>query len=275
MLCQIEDNVRESDCFFIQTSVDPVSDHIIESCLIMDALRSSSASRITSVFPYFPYVRSDKKDQPRISIAAKLMGRMFQTAGASRFLVMDLHAEQIQGFFDVPVDQLLSRNIFCEYIRNSRELSNHVLVAPDVGESKHLLAFSNALGLPMAIIDKRRFGNTGVVKSVTLIGDVAGKHVLTFDDEIASGSTLISASDFLKDNGAKSVCAFITHGVLCGDAYKKLSQSSLDELVITDTIPAIPEFMQLSNFKILSVAPLFAEAIKCIHFGNSITRLFK
>ncbi len=273
MLVRILDNVRETDIFVIQTSCPPVSDGIIETCLLLDALKHSSAARVTAVIPYFPYVRSDKKDQPRVSIAAKMMANMFQTAGADKFLLMELHSHQIQGFFHVPVDQLLAVDVFCDYLRK-QDLDNHIIVAADVGEAKHLGRYANRLNLPMAIIDKRRIGNTDTVVPTHLIGDVSGMSCLLIDDEIASGGTLCKAADFLKEKGAKSVRAAVVHPVLSGTALEKINTSSLDELIVTNTIPLGDKLDSCKKITVLSVAPLFAKAIQRIHNGDSISVLF-
>ncbi len=273
MLVKILDNVREADVFVLQSSCPPVSDGIVETCLLLDALKHSSASRITAVLPYFPYVRSDKKDQPRISIAAKLMARIFQTAGANRFLLMELHSHQIQGFFDVPVDQLLAVDVFCDYLKE-QDLANYVIVAADVGEAKHLGRYATRLNLPMAIIDKRRMGNTDTVIPTHLIGDVEGKDALLIDDEIASGGTLCKAADFLKEKGANSVRAAVVHPVLSGTALEKINNSSLDELIVTNTIPLGNKLEICEKIRVLSVGPLFAKAMQRIHNGESVSVLF-
>lgn len=273
LLVRILDNVREADIFVIQTSCPPVSDGIIETCLLLDALKHSSAARVTAVLPYFPYVRSDKKDQPRISIAAKLMANLFQTAGADKFLLMELHSHQIQGFFHVPVDQLLAVDVFCDYLKKN-DLGNSIIVAADVGEAKHLGRYANRLNLPMAIIDKRRIGNTDTVVPKHLIGDVNDMNCLLIDDEIASGGTLCKAADFLKEKGAKTVRAAVVHPVLSGTAINRINASSLDELIVTNTIPLGDKLEKCPKIKVLSVAPLFAKAIQRIHNGDSISVLF-
>jgi ribose-phosphate pyrophosphokinase len=273
MLVRLLDNVREADIFVIQTSCPPVSDNIIETFLMLDALKNSSAARVTAVLPYFPYVRSDKKDQPRISIAAKLMARLLETAGASRFLLMELHSHQIQGFFDVPVDQLLAVDVFCDYLQD-QDLSNFVIVAADVGEAKHLGRYANRLNLPMAIIDKRRLGNSDNVIPTQLIGNVEGKHALIIDDEVASAGTLCKAAEFLKEKGAKTIRAAVVHPVLSGSALEKINASPLDELIVTNTIPLGDKKRLCPKITELSVAPLFAKAIQRIHNGDSISVLF-
>lgn len=273
MLVRVLDNVREDDIFVIQSSCPPVSDNILETFILLDALKHSSAARITAVIPYFPYVRSDKKDQPRISIAAKLMARLHQTAGAHRFLLMELHSHQIQGFFNVPVDQLLAVDVICNYLKK-QDLENFVIVAADVGEAKHLGRYANRLNLPMAIIDKRRMGNSDSVIPTHLIGDVDGKHALIIDDEVASAGTLCKAAEFLREKGAKTIRAAIVHPVLSGNALEKINNSPLDELIVTNTIPLGSKREICKKLKVLSVAPLFAKAIQRIHNGDSISVLF-
>ena len=273
MLVQLLDNVREADVFVIQSSCPPVSDNIIETFLLLDSLKHSSAARVTAVLPYFPYVRSDKKDQPRISIAAKLMANLHQTAGANRFLTMDLHSPQIQGFFNVPVDQLLATDVFCEYFKK-RDLKDFVIVAADVGEAKHLGRYANRLNLPMAIIDKRRMGNSDTVVPTHLIGDVEGLNALIIDDEVASAGTLCKAAEFLMEHGANSVTAAVVHPVLSGNAIEKINNSPIEELVVSNSIPLKEKVKQCAKITTLSVAPMFAKAIQRIHNGDSISVLF-
>jgi ribose-phosphate pyrophosphokinase len=273
MLVQLLDNVREADVFVIQSSCPPVSDNIIETFLLLDSLKHSSAARVTAVLPYFPYVRSDKKDQPRISIAAKLMANLHQTAGANRFLTMDLHSPQIQGFFNVPVDQLLATDVFCEYFKK-RDLKDFVIVAADVGEAKHLGRYANRLNLPMAIIDKRRMGNSDTVVPTHLIGDVEGLNALIIDDEVASAGTLCKAAEFLMEHGANSVTAAVVHPVLSGNAIEKINNSPIEELVVSNSIPVKEKVKQCAKITTLSVAPMFAKAIQRIHNGDSISVLF-
>lgn len=272
-MVKVQENVREADVFVVQTSCPPVSDNIIETFLMLDSLKHSSAQRVTAVLPYFPYVRSDKKDQPRISIAAQLMAKLHQQAGANRFLTMELHSPQIQGFFDVPVDQLLPTEVFADYFKKT-DLSNSVVVAADVGEAKQMGKYATKLDLPMAIIDKRRIGNTETVAPAHVIGEVEGKDCLIIDDEVASGGTLCAAADFLKEKGALSVKAAITHPVLSGNAIEKINKSSLDELVVCNTIPLGEKAINCPKITELTVAPLFAKAINNIHNGDSISVLF-
>ncbi len=274
LLVQIEENVREADVFVIQPSCPPVSDGIIELLMTIDALRHASAGRITAVLPYFPYVRSDKKDRPRVSITARLMADLLQTAGANRVLTMDLHSPQVQGFFRIPADQLQAAPILCDYLRQSRDLSNYVLVAGDVGESKEAGHYANRLNLPIAIVDKRRDGDDETARATNLIGDVEGKVALIVDDEVASGGTLLEAARFVLERGAVAVEACVVHGVLSGRAIERIQASPLRQLVVTDTIPLTPP-KRIERIHVQSVARLFAEAIKAIHDGSSVSRLFR
>ena len=273
LLAKVLDNVREADVFVIQTSCPPVSDGIIETFLLLDALKHSSAARVTAVLPYFPYVRSDKKDQPRISIAARLMADLFETSGADRILTMELHSPQIQGFFHIPVDQLMATDVICNFYKK-KDLNNYVIVAADVGEAKHLGKYANRLNLPMAIIDKRRLGNSDTVVPTHLIGDIKGKNALIIDDEVASAGTLCTAADFLKEKGAQKVTAAIVHPVLSGNAIERINNSCLDELVVTDSIPVLEKVKNCSKIIPLTVAPLLAKAIERIHNGDSLSVLF-
>ena len=274
MLVQIDENVREADVFVIQPSCPPVSDGIIELLMTIDALKHASAARITAVLPYFPYARSDKKDRPRVSITARLIGDLLQTAGADRILTMNLHSPQAQGFFRIPTDQLQAAPILCDYLRESRDLSNYVLVAGDVGESKDVGHYASRLDLPIAIVDKRRSGDDEVARAVNLIGDVEGKVALIIDDEVASGGTLVEATRFVLQRGAVAVEACIVHPVLSGKAIERIQESPLRKLIVTDTIP-LAASKRIDKIHVTSVAPLFADAIQAIHDGSSISRLFR
>ena len=273
MMVQIDENVREADVFLVQPSCAPVSDGIVELLLTIDALKHASASRITAVVPYFPYARSDKKDRPRISIAARLMADLVQTAGANRVLTMNLHSPQVQGFFRIPVDQLLGEPILCDYLARNRDLSNCVVVAGDVGESKDVGRYANRLKLPLAIVDKRREGDDETPRAVNVIGDVAGKRALIVDDEIASGGTIVEAARFVLERGATSVEAAAVHAILSGSAIERISASPIDSLVVTNTVP-VPPGKRIDKIQILSVAELFALAIRAIHDGQSVSHLF-
>src|SRR5215470_8644365 len=274
MLVQIEENVREADVFVIQPSCTPVSDGIIELLITIDALKHASAGRITAVLPYFPYARSDKKDRPRISITARLMADLLQTAGADRVLTMNLHSPQVQGFFRIPADQLQAAPILCDYLRESRNLANYVLVAGDVGESKDVGHYAARLDLPIAIVDKRRYGDDEVARAVNLIGDVQGKIALIIDDEVASAGTLVEAARFALERGAVAAEACVVHAVLSGRAIERIEASPIRQLVVTDTIPLAPH-KRIDKIHVQSVARLFADAIKSIHDGSSVSRLFR
>ena len=273
ILFQCRENVREKDVFVVQTSCPPVSDGIVELLIIIDALRHASARRITAVLPYFPYTRSDKKDRPRISITARLMADLLETAGANRVLTMNLHSPQVQGFFRIPVDQLNATPIVSDHLRGTTNLEDSVLVASDVGEAKDLAEYAHRLRLPMAIIDKRRLDDTENPQAVALIGDVRGRDVLIIDDEIASGGTMIEAARFLVEHGARRVEAAAVHPVLSGRAPERLRSSPIERLVVTNSIPVPPEKRD-GRIEIVSVARLFADAIAAIHTGSSISTLF-
>jgi ribose-phosphate pyrophosphokinase len=269
---KIDENVREQDVFVVQTSCPPLSEHIIELFILIDALKHASARRVTAVLPYFPYARSDKKDEPRISVTARLMADLLKTAGADRVLTVDLHSPQIQGFFSMPADQLTAVPVLCGALR-ARGLTETVVVAADVGESKDAGRFAKLLNLPLAIIDKRREGDDERAQARALIGEVRGKHALIVDDEIATGGTIFAATDFLFQCGAKSVSAAVVHPVLSGRAYERLALSKLERLLVTNSIPlSAPN--PTPKIEVLSVAPLIAEAIARIHDGRSVSELF-
>lgn len=272
MLVQIEENVRGCDVFVVQTSAPPVHEHLFELLIMIDALRSASADRITAVMPYIPYIRSDKKDRPRISIAARLVADLLKTAGADRVLTMDLHSPQAQGFFRMPVDQLLGAGPICERLRRE-DRENWVLVAADAGEAKDLGRYANRLDLPMAIIDKRREGDDEKPKAVSLIGNVEGKVAVVVDDEIASGGTLVEAATFLKKHGATQVLASATHPIFSANAAQRIDEAFIDKVIVTDTVPLQPH-QQSEKVEVLSVAKIFAEAIRRIHDGRSVSQLF-
>jgi len=269
---RIDETVRGKDVFFIQTSTPPVAEMLVETLITLDTLKLASAGRVTAVIPYFPYVRSDKKDEPRISIAAKLMAKLLETSGADRVLTMNLHAPQIQGFFGVPSDQLLARKLVIDYFK-TKDLSNAVVVAPDAGSAKMAGGYAKRMNLPLAIMDKRRKGHNDKAEIFHVIGDVKGKDALIFDDEIATAGSMIEAEKALRNMGISSIRAFAVHGVLAGPAVERLSNSSMDEVVTTNTIP-IAKDKQWDKLTILDVAPLFANAIKNINAGDSITKLF-
>ena len=269
---QILENVRDRDVFVLQSFTEPVSHHIVELLITLDALRSASAQRITAVIPYYSYARSDKKDQPRISITGRLMADMLVTAGANRVLTMDLHADQVHGFFSVPVDHLTAIVTIAEHFRQHFDLSNMVAVATDAGGAKRVGRFSERLGIPMAIIDKRRISDT-TVKQGQLVGDVSGRDAVIFEDEISTGGTLVSTIETLRAAGAKSVHAGAVHGVLCGPAIERLRQAEIDSIVVTNTV-RVDEDKLFDKLTVLTVAPLLAAAIERIHSGASVGALF-
>ena len=274
ILYQCQDNVRECDVFVVQTSCSPVSDHLLELMIMIDALKHASARRITAVLPYFPYARSDKKNRPRISITARLIADLLETAGANRVLTMNLHSPQVQGFFRIPTDQLNATPLVCDYLRESTDLKDSVLVAGDVGEAKDLGEYANRLNLPMAIIDKRRYDDSEQPRAVSLIGDVAGRNALIIDDEIASGGTMAAAAEFLKASGARRVEAAAVHAVMSGSVKGRLDDSAIERVLVTDSIP-IAQDRRSSKVEAVSVASLFAEAIDAIHHGKSVSQLFR
>lgn len=270
---KIEENVREADVFVIQTSCPPVSDYLLELLIIIDALKFASAARITAVLPYFPYARSDKKDEARISITARLVADLLETAGADRVLAMTLHAPQILGFFRRPADQLFATPILAQYFRRTGQ-PDSVVVATDAGAAKFAGHFAKRLSVPMAIIDKRRFDDSEQAQSVALIGDVDGKNAIIYDDEIATGGSIKEAAGILRKFGAKTVRVGVTHPVFSGPAVDRLTEAGLDELVVTDTIP-IPadKAKALPMLKVLSTAGMLGDAILRIHGGRSISEM--
>lgn len=270
---KIEENVREADVFVVSTSAPPVSDGLMELLIMIDALKFASAARITAVLPYFPYARSDKKDEARISITARLMADLLETAGADRVLTMTLHAPQILGFFRKPADQLLATPILTQYFRQG-DLSNTVVVATDAGAAKFAGHFAKRLSVPMAIIDKRRYDDTEKAQSVALIGDVKGKDAIIYDDEIATGGSIKEASRILREFGARTVKVGVTHPVFSGSAVQTLNDAGLDELVVADTVPISDEKRAaMRNLRILSTAGMFGDAILRIHGGRSISEM--
>ncbi len=239
---------------------------------MLDALRRASARRITAVIPYFGYARQDRKDQPRVPITAKLVANLLTVAGANRILTLDLHAGQIQGFFDIPLDHLYAVNVFIEYFKKLKIKNDLVIVSPDVGGIKMARAYAKRFKASLAIVDKRR-NSPDSTEVMHLLGEVKGKTAILVDDLIATGSSLVEAAKVLKEKGAKKIYACVTHGVLSGNAVKKLENSFIDFLAITDSIPLLPQ-KRSKRIKVVSVAGLFAEAIKRIHLEKSISILF-
>ena len=269
---QIDENVRERDVFVVQALTEPASDHILELLITLDALRSASASRITAVIPYFSYARSDKKDAPRISIAGRLIADLLKTAGANRVLTMDLHAEQVHGFFSIPVDHLTAIPIIADHLQATCDMDNAVVVATDAGGAKRAGKFAGRVGLPLAIIDKRRVSDTEV-RQGHVVGDVRNKDAIIFEDEVSTGGTLVETAHTLERAGANRVFAGATHGVLVGNATEKLAASPIESLTVTNTV-SVSEEKRRGNVDVLSVAQLMAEAIRRIHTGESVGALF-
>lgn len=269
---KINENVRGNDVFVMQSTSFPANDNLVELLILIDALKRASAYRITAVLPYFGYARQDRKDQPRVPITAKLIANLLSRAGASRVLTIDLHAGQIQGFFDIPLDHLYAINTFVEYFEK-KHIENLVVVSPDVGGIKMARAYSKRLKADLAIVDKRRINDTQA-EVMNIMGEVSGKNVVIVDDIIATAGSVVEAAGALKNAGAKDIYATITHPVLCGPAVERITASPLKELVVTDTIP-IEESKMIDKIKVLTLAPLLASAIKRIHDEESISILFE
>lgn len=269
---KIDENVRGSDVFLVQSCCTPVNDSIMELLIMMDALKRSSATRVTAVLPYFGYARQDRKDEPRVPITAKLVADLITTAGADRVLTMDLHAGQIQGFFNIPVDNLYALPVLLDYMVKQSG-TNLVVVSPDAGGVERARAFAKRLQANLAIIDKRREGPNNA-RVMNIIGDVSGRDALLVDDLIDTAGTVIQAAQACKDQGARRVWAGCTHPVLSGQAMERLTQSCLDEVVVTNTIPLQGKDQQYPKLRVLSVAPLLGEAISRIHEEESVSSLF-
>ncbi len=270
---RILDSVRECDVFVLHTSTPPVDQNLMETLIMIDALRRASARRITAVLPYYPYVRSDKKDQPRVPITARLVADLLTTAGADRVVTMDLTAAQIQGFFRIPVDHLTALPILCNYFA-AKKLKHPVVVAPDAGSAKWASRYAERLGAPLVLLDKRRLGNSGEVSIANVVGEVQDAEAIVFDDEIDRASSVAEAARVLLDHGAREVYAGCTHGVLSGPAVERIAASPLKEVVVTNTIP-IPPAKRIPKITVLSVADLLAQAIRGVHEGASLSPLFR
>jgi len=269
---KIEQNVRGEDVFIVQSTCAPANENLMELLIIIDAMKRASAGRITAVLPYFGYARQDRKDQPRVPITAKLTANLLARAGADRVITIDLHAGQIQGFFDIPLDHLYAVSIFAEYFKK-KKLKDVVIVSPDVGGIKMARAYAKRLGGGLAIVDKRRINDVDA-EVMHIMGDVEGKNVILVDDIVATAGSLTEAATALRKNGAKDIYAAITHPVLCGPALERLKKSEIKELEVTDTIPMNGE-KSAENIVQLPVAALLGEAIRRIHNGESISALFE
>ncbi len=270
---ELRENVRGANCFVVQPTCAPVNEHLMELLIMIDALKRASAGSIVAVIPYFGYARQDRKVKPRTPISAKLVADLLTTAGANRVVSVDLHAGQIQGFFNIPVDHLFALPVAIEYLRSRQDSGEAIVVSPDAGGVERARAYSKRLGLSLAIIDKRRSG-PNVSEVMNIIGDVRGKDAIIIDDMIDTAGTLVQAAGAIMEAGARSVRSFATHGVLSGSAIARIEQSPLSEVIITDTIPLRPATQACSKLRQLSVARLLGEAIKRIHHGDSISSLF-
>ena len=269
---QILENVRGADVFVVQPCSDPVDRHLFELLLMIDAFKRASAWRVTAVVPYYAYARQDRKDKPRVPISAKLVADLLETAGANRALTLDLHAPQIQGYFNVPVDHLYAAPVLVDYFRQ-RKLENLIVVSPDAGGVERARAFAKRLDSPLAIVDKRRV-DVDVSEVMHLIGDVRGKQALVIDDIIDTAGTLVKTAEALLKEGATRVFAACTHPVLSGPAVERICNSQITEVVVTDSVPLSEAAQKVAKIKVLSVAELLARGIRSIHEESSISELF-
>lgn len=272
-LVKVEDDVRGKDCFVVQSTCPPVNDNLMELLIFIDSLRRASARRITAVIPYYGYARQDRKSEGRTPITAKLVANMITTAGADRVLTMNLHADQIQGFFDIPVDHLTAAPVLTQHFAG-QQLENAVLVSPDVGNIKFGTDFATRIGTELAVIHKRRINSESTV-AVTIVGNVEGKDVMMFDDMITTAGTVCEAVKLVRANGAQRIFVGATHGVFAGPALERLASAEINEIVVTDTIPPRDECQErLKNLTTLTVADLIGEAIRRIHEHRSVSALF-
>jgi len=273
MLVKLDEDVRGKDCFIVQATCPPVNDNLMELLIFIDCLRRASAKRITAVIPYFGYARQDRKSEGRTPITAKLVANMLTKAGVNRVLAMNLHADQIQGFFDIPVDHLTAAPVLARHFVE-RRLKDTVLVSPDVGNIKFGSDFASRFGSELAVIHKRRLTGDSTV-AVTIVGNVKGKNVMMFDDMITTAGTVCEAAKLVRAHGAVGIYVAATHGVFAGQAIERLAEANLNEIVVTDTIPARPDLRQrLPNVTVLSVSDLVGEAIRRIHEHRSVSALF-
>ena len=272
LMVKLDEDVRGRDIFLIQPTCPPTNDSLMELLIFIDCARRASAERVTAVIPYFGYARQDRKDEGRVPITAKLVANLISTAGADRVLTIDLHAGQIQGFFDIPVDNLYAEPVLTNYFRRCR-MDNLVLVSPDAGNAKHARIYAEHLGGDFAVIDKRRISGKDVAIE-RVIGDVKGKTVLMVDDMISTAGTISEAAKLCKKEGAERIYVGATHALLCGPALERLAAAPIDEIVVTDTIPIPDETINALKLKVLSVADLIGKAIHCIHNDESVSSLF-
>ncbi len=270
---RVEDDVRGRDCFVVQSTCRPVDEHLMELLIYLDCLRRASASRITAVIPYFGYARQDRKDEGRVPITAKLAANLITCAGANRVLAIDLHAQQLQGFFDIPVDHLTGELVLSKYFKE-KKISRLTVVSPDVGNIKTASRYTSHLGGDLAIVHKKRVSGSKV-EAREIIGDVKDRNIVMCDDIIATGGTVCSAAKLIKQRGAGKIYVGATHGVFAGEALKLLKKAPIDEVVVTDTIPQNKETRKLRNIKVLTVSTMLGEAIKRIHKNESVSNLFE
>jgi ribose-phosphate pyrophosphokinase len=273
IMIEITENVRGRDVYVIQSTCAPTNNNLMELLIMTDALKRASAATITAVIPYYGYARQDRKAAPRTPITAKLVADLITTAGVDRVVTIDLHAGQIQGFFNIPVDNLYAAPVILDYLKNRFDGEEVVMVSPDAGGTERARAFAKRLGCTLAVIDKRRTG-PNVAEVMHLIGDVRGKIAIILDDMIDTAGTLTQAAKALKENGAKAIYACATHGVLSGPAIERINNSDIEEIVLTDTIPLGDKEQQTGKVRMLSVADLLAEAIRRIHEDESVSSLF-
>ena len=269
---KLEDDVRGKDCFIIQSSCKPVDENLVELLIYIDCLRRASARRVTAVIPYFGYARQDRKDEGRVPITAKLVANLITTAGADRVMAIDLHAPQLQGFFDIPVDHLTGELVLNRYFLK-KKFDKLTIVSPDVGNMKIAARYASHLGGDLAIVHKKRMSGSEV-QAQEIIGEVEGRNILMCDDMIATAGTVCKAAELLKDRGVKDIFVGATHGVLVGNALERLEKAPIKEIIITDTVPQREEVKKVNKIKILSVSSMLGEAIKRIHRDESVSSLF-
>jgi ribose-phosphate pyrophosphokinase len=271
-IIRVEDDVRGRDCFVLQSTCSPVDENLVELLIYLDCLKRASAKRVTAVIPYFGYARQDRKDEGRVPITAKLVANVITAAGADRILAVDLHAQQLQGFFDIPVDHLSGSLVLSKYFRD-KKIENLTVVSPDVGNIKIASRYASQLSGDLAIVHKRRISGSQV-QAQELIGSVQGRNILMCDDMITTAGTICSAAALVKERGAKKIYVGATHGVFAPGAVEKLSKAPVDEIVVTDTIPLNADAAKLKKIKVLTVAAMVGEAIKRIHRNESVSSLF-
>ncbi len=271
---QIQEHIRGRDVFLVNSTSPPVNQHLMELLILIDAVKRASAERITAVIPYFGYARQDRKDKARVPITAKLVANLITAAGADRVLTVDLHSGQIQGFFDIPLDHLAADIVFCECLWKEKLQENTIVISPDMGSVRRAREFANRLGIPLAIVDKRR-PRENESEVMNVIGSVEGKHALILDDMIDTGGTLVKAAKAIKDHGALSVRACATHPVFSGPALDNIENSVIEELLVCDSVPLCARAAANPRFRVLSLAPLIGEAIRRIHRNESVSSLFQ